>query len=248
MRFKDFLREAKHRQDISVEKALELIQTECKDMNFLEPLWRGTQNAKEDAYLIQGELGGRSSANTSNHYTVLMDHFLVPKGFPAREKSIIVTTDKSYAQGYGQIYAIFPFDGVPIGVCDAEDIWHLKIKIGDSQERKINYWNDTFDDNGIPDYSYEDMVAGIKDALEDEEDEAHDKMTDIFGYPGRVEDALRRAYTPPSLDVSLKTTKQLKTLGRNELWLSGKCVALHYDVWYKQAFNGRLGKARDDSI
>lgn len=235
MRFKDFLLEAKHRKDISIEKALELIKSECKDMDLKFPLWRGTKKSTEKAYLIQGELGGRSSANTSNHYTVIMDHFLVPKGFPARAKSIILASNDnySYARGFGRLYAIFPFDGVPIGVCEDEDIWDSKIQIGDSRPQKIDYWNDFFDDAGIPDYSYEDLVQGIKDALADEEDEHHNLIKNRFGNEKRVEKLLEEAYTPPSLNVKVMTSKQVKNLDKKELWISGKCVAIRYDVWDK---------------
>lgn len=240
MRFKDFLlREAKHRQDISVEKARELIEQNCSDMDIRKPFWRGSQNATEEAYLIQGELGGRSSAVSSNHYTVIMDHFLPKKGFPLRSKSIILTNNdganyaRQYAGGHvGGLYAIFPFNGVPIGVCGEKDIWALKTQIGDGNAAKLDKLNDWFEEAGIPDYSYEDLVQGIQDGLEEHDDTSR-MLSRFFGSGDHIEDELRIAYTPPVLDVSLHTSKTVPEDKSRELWISGKCVAIHLDVWEK---------------
>lgn len=236
MRFKDFLQEAKHRQDISVEKALDLFMAHCEDVSFRRPMWRGSRKMTEDAYLIQGELGERVSANTSNHYTILMDRFLPKFGFPRRSQSIIFAShdNEEYTRMYGKVYAIFPFDGVPIGVANnEEDIWHVRFKIGASRTvRPLEQWNDFFANAGIPDYSYEDLVQGIKDTLENPEDEHYHLFEDVFRKPEYVEEVLEEAYTPPNLNVSVMTSKKVSHLtGAHELWTSGKCVAIRKDVW-----------------
>lgn len=236
MRFKDFLKEAKHRQDISVEKARELIGDNCSDMNFTKPFWRGSMKANEECYIIQGDQGGRSSANTSNHYTVIMDEFLPAKGFPKRSASIILTNNhgEEYARGYSSsqgsnrgLYAIFPFNGVPIGVCDNEDIWHTRTEIGRSHAKTLEKWNNWFDSNDVPDYSFEDLVQGIKDGLEDE----HSGLDSVFDSASTVERDLRQAFTPPMLPLKLATSATVPEDKDRELWIGGKCVAVRQDIW-----------------
>jgi hypothetical protein len=231
MRFKDFLREAKHRQDISVEKARELIEANCKDMDIRRPFWRGSRKTEEEAYIIQGELGGRSSANTTNHYTVVMDEFLPSQGYPARSKSIIMASpdNQDYALSYGKVYAIIPFDGVKIGVTSDEDIWHTRIKIGKSTSQSLSSWNEIFSDADIPDYSFEDMVNGIEETMQDYEDPNSELFSHIFGGLD-VAKALQEAYSETNMRLRLTTTARPPN-GPHECWVSGKCVALRLDVW-----------------
>jgi hypothetical protein len=241
MRFKDYLREAKHRQDISIEQAQELLQAHCSDAlkHLDKPLWRGF-SGKEDAYLVQGELGGRGSANTTNHYTVLMDHFLTPLGYPKRSASIIMANNENLraASSYGEIYAVFPYDGVKIGVCEDEDIWFTKFTIGAATHaQKIDAWNDFFDDAGIPDHSYQDLVQGIKETIENKEDEYYSLMRNVFGFdPAKIEEILKEAYSPKNLGLHLATSADIQKYEDRdrELWIGGKCIALHKkDVWEK---------------
>jgi hypothetical protein len=240
VRFKDYLREAKHRQDVSVEKAEELLRANCKDalMHFATPMWRGSKNSQEEAYLINGEAGGRESANSTNHYTILMDEFLPRAGYPKRGASIICTNNegKSYARTYGYIYALFPYDGVKIGVCDEQDIWEHTISIGGSSRKPIEKWNMWFDSHEIPDYSYHDLVQGINDTLDNPDDAAHDEFVQVFGKDSsKVKEILEEAYSPHEIGVHLATTKTMHEYedhGR-ECWVGGKVIALSYITWEK---------------
>lgn len=243
MRFKDYLREAKHRSDVTLEQAMILFQKYCTHMDFEKPCWRGSRKATGEAFVVQGDMGGRSSANSdSNHYTICMDEFLPKLGYPKRSASIIlanynaIVKAESYSKNGAGLYAIFPYDGVPIGVCEEEDIWDLKIKVGLARRfRDLEDWNRFFADAGIPDYSYEDMINGIKETLDDPEDESYNMVRDIFGNSDDVEDYLKDAYGNPSeLGVKLITSEDLDTLsGNHELWIGGRCVAIHYKTWKK---------------
>lgn len=242
MRFKDFLLlEAKHRIDISVEKAIELLRERCSDAleHFDQPIWRGSRGSTENAYLIQGDAGGRSSANTSNYYTVIIDEFYPKRGYPKRGLSIICANapNKNYARSYGNVYAIFPYDGTPIGVCPEEDIWHVKTQIGNARrEKTVEDWNSWFESNEIPDYSFEDMVNGIKETMEDPEDDHYDYVTDVFGTkPDKVEEMIEDAYDPRILGIQLATPDIMHKLNDKprELWIGGRCIALSVATWKK---------------
>ena len=235
MRFKDYLREARHREDVSVEKAIELIKAHCKDARIGYPLWRGTKKAQEEAYVIQGDLGERTSANTTNHYSLIMDQFLPAQGYPARGKSIILAAHDNivYARTYGKVYAIFPYDGVPIGVVPTEDIWYVRFKMGgETQARTMEKWNEILDNAGVTDFSYYDLVEGIKETLSNDQDESYDMFDRIFGSISNVEDVLEKAYSAKNLGLRLTTSKE-RIQGDRELWIGGKCVALRHDIWEK---------------
>jgi len=245
VRFKEFLlREAKHREDISIEKAEELLRAHCSDaLSHQEPMWRGSKKAAEDAYIMNPEASDRSSAHTTNYYTIIMDHFLGSKGWPKRSKSIICTNNKGkdYAESYvgnnsGGLYAIFPYNGVKVGVCGAHDIWELQITVGGATRPKtLERWNNLYEDCGLADYSFEDFVQSIKDTLDNPEDENFSQVEDIFGghSVSTIEDVLEAAYTPPELQVSLATTANLHKYEdkERECWVSGKCVAVIDHVW-----------------
>lgn len=235
MRFKDFLYEAKHRQDISVEKAIELLKANCKDaLKFKDqPIIRGTKS-REDAYLVQGELGSRSSAHSdSNQYTVILDE-VMPAEWPRRSASIIAGNSKNdkWVEQYGTVYALFPYDGVKIGVCPVQDIFGVQMTIGNSKrERGLNDWNEFFTHYGIPDYSFEDLIDGIFSAMQDDEDEKlADTFNDIFDNP---EEDIKKAYSPSNLGLKLATTADFAKYNDRprEVWIGGKCIAIRYDVW-----------------
>lgn len=245
MRFKDFLREAgkRHREDISLERAKQLLAENCKDADIMAPMWRGSKKASEEVYLITGENSVRSSANTSNHYTVCIDEFLPALGYPKRSASIICTNyrGKGYARSYkdtkGALYAIIPFDGVKMGQTKYADIWEAEFELGEGRMQNIQEWNDMFEEAGIPDYSYEDMVNGIKETLDDPEAEYNDEMYDVFRASRDVEQILKGSYgNPKALGVTLITSKDLNPDERgHEIWVGGKCLAIRHDVWKELA-------------
>lgn len=242
MRFKEFLQEASYRQDISDEKAVELIKEHCKDAldHADKPMWRGF-SGKESAYLIDPASGGRGSRNTSNHYTVILDHFLPEHGYPRRSQSIICTNNAGdyYADSYGHVYALFPYDGVKMGVTASRDLWETPaFAMGKStRKRGIEQWNEWMKRYGIRDGSYELLVHDIKEAMDASLDVAA-----VFGSPEEVEDVLRDAYSPENLEFSLADSKNImeyEDLSR-EVWFSGKCVALSRETWHRLLRDGEL--------
>jgi hypothetical protein len=64
----------------------------------------------------------RRSANTHNTYTMYMDNSPIWSDFPKRSHSMICSSGY-YAEDFGNLYAVFPYDNTPIGICPDFDLW-----------------------------------------------------------------------------------------------------------------------------
>lgn len=237
MKLNELLNEARRKEDISLEKAEELLRLNCKDAikHFSTPLWRGG-NFEEDAYLLQPELGTRRSANTANYYTIIMDEFLPKLGYPKRSASMIFGNNENYnyTVSYGETSAIFPYDGVKIGVCEKGDIWQTtSFNIGYSNySSSMAEWNKRFGSAlHWSDSTYKEFIADIKSTLENPNSLGHDIAKDIFG-AGNVETILKTAYSAENLNLELATTKNIYNIEKaRELWVGGKCIAIKEEAW-----------------
>lgn len=234
--FKKFLQESTYKSDITAEEAKKLFDEHCSDMDFNKPLWRGFRNDEVDAMLVQGELGGRKSANTTNHYTVILDKFLPPLGYPKRSGSIIVgnNQNREYTRGFGKRYAIFPYNNVPIGLAKHFDIWGLEVQLKTGQPRELDRFNIVLNRDGVSDESYKDLIGSIYDKIKSGE---NDYLLDIFGRTiPEINKTLRDAFTPPNLKVGLYTTANIHEYeNQAECWIGGKCLAIKEDVWEEMA-------------
>jgi hypothetical protein len=65
----------------------------------------------------------RTSANTNNLYTAIIDNHPEWKNYPRRSQSIICSSAIKGASPYGTIFCVFPKDGANYGVCPTNDIW-----------------------------------------------------------------------------------------------------------------------------
>ncbi|WP_407305440.1 hypothetical protein [Acinetobacter sp.] len=240
MRFKQFLAEGDHKRDISMEEAFELLKANCKSAlkHVDAPLWRGTKRSAEDAYFIHGgaeEATGRKSANTTNHYTMLMDTFLPYYGYPLRSRSIIFATNKNeeYASSFGRLYAIFPYDGTPIGVCSEHDLWNTEpFEVGNSDEdRRINGWNHFWRDNKISSASWKEFERTMTEKMTEAGNHGR-SFTQWFGPPEKLRAIFEKAYGPENLKLELTDAENVYNIdGEHELWMSGKCIAIKASVY-----------------
>lgn len=273
MKYKMFLMETeKHTLDepsykkvITEDEAIKLIKSHCKNVDFKKPLYRGMKayGRSQEFLSMEGQKGSRKSSETSNHYTLIIDHLLKQnyRSAPLRGASLICTNDKSYAGNYGKEYALFPYDDVEIGKCDEEDIWGYRVSIGDgSVSDKIADVNDYFSEVVDNPKSYEDIVNQLAKFLDDEENEKskgsmirnlyvafksdwEDRGMDEDGEWSEadkkdvVEGALEGAYSPDSnFNMEFGTYKELEIDEldtHHEFWFGGKCVAIEYNT-YKQ--------------
>lgn len=241
--FKQFLAEAgAHKTKIDAAEAVRLINAHCRDaLANKEPLYRGMRGTDSDGFILHGEASKRHSANTSNYYTIILDHFLPADGFPKRSESIILANNSGTASGFGEeVYAIFPYDGVKIGICYGSDLWFSpSFKIGNSDRKnQINDWNETWEYHDLPSTSYEDFVRAIKERIGtgyDKKSKWYSSLAEIFGTASNVEPALKEAYSSDTLKMELATSKTIDNYENksHELWISGKCVAIRLSEWRK---------------
>lgn len=255
--FKEFLIEAPDRaykkSELTTEDAIDILLNKCGDFlksSATNPIIRGTYSSGSDANLVQGDTGRRSSRNTSNYYTVILDEFLPPLGYPKRSRSLICGTyaNKRHVSSYGdEVYAMIPYDGVKIGVCPGEDMFDTKIKLFGTT-REISDWNMFFKDAEISDDSYNKFLKSLFKFITSspEEIEKIEEVNDaIYAFDANaqkfvkkniktienLEDYIRSAYTPQFKLIDPSEAGQLTK--KHELWIGGKCVQLRLDLYNK---------------
>lgn len=222
-----------HRKNITRDECIQYLKKHCSDAlkTIGHPIVRGMSLRGSPWQIIAGEDGGRKSANTTNHYTVILDK-VMPSQFPRRSKSIICASHEAwqYARGYGQLYAIFPENGVKIGVCPGEDMWDTRITFLD-EDRGIETWSSTFDHADIP-ADYDAIVSTLKQIQTDMDEDSKYADT-IIGraaakFNGDIEDEITRAFTKP-FKVTTTAEPQVYDRGEHEVWISGKCIAIRWE-------------------
>lgn len=130
--FTSFLLNEGRTETLTQEHALAMIDKHCS--NYLKNakrssasvIYRGIRSGSRDHFLYgDSSLHTRESANTTNHYTMLVDHMLPSwKPYPNRSESFICTTARFAAGAYGIPYTVFPYDGTTVGICPRSDFWN----------------------------------------------------------------------------------------------------------------------------
>jgi len=235
------IRNQKYRFPLEEVKAWKMIARYCKDAvpDLNTPIVRGMRgsSAEHKVQMFHGAAGERESANTSNYYTVILDHVLSPLGFPKRSASIICANwkNRGHASGYGTMYAIIPFDGVKIGVCPYHDMWETEIWIG-GRFNTIQRWNREFKQEGVKDSdTYEKMVETLELRAETKDEEENgwrfsdERWLKAF-LNGKGDETLKKAYSKP---FKLTTTKEAAYNDgkKHEVWIGGKCIAIEIKLF-----------------
>lgn len=109
------------------EAVLNMIKTNCggalaSSLRTNTYIKRGMPMEERPYFILDPTKTIRKSANTNNAYTLFTSMSPKWKKFPPRQQSIICSTS-DYAADYGNVYAIFPFDDAPVGICREEDFW-----------------------------------------------------------------------------------------------------------------------------
>jgi hypothetical protein len=113
---------------IGEERAMDLINKHCsKNYKLLSTdkigIYRGIKDISSDYAYIDSNKGKlRTSANTENYMTLLMDNLPSWKNYPKRSRGIICSTSTNVS-GYGTVYKVFPYDNAKIGICPSFDVW-----------------------------------------------------------------------------------------------------------------------------
>jgi len=158
MKFIKYLNEGRTKP-IEHDDAVKLVTKNCrKNFHTLyidkNPIYRGLPDNFNTAMIdSDGDWYPRKSRNTKNYMTLLMDNLPSWKKYPKRSKSIICSTSRSKAQGYGHNYHVIPYDNTNIGICSRSDVWFSFKSKNLNGLDTVNVWNDelkeTFEDFNI---------------------------------------------------------------------------------------------------
>ena len=221
-----------HRQPIDREQAVALLSSACRDArrHIDNPIVRGF-SGDAPLYRLEGSQGERQSRSTEQYYTLIMDQFLPCEGYPRRGESIICGTwlNLQYTGHYGAAYAIFPFDGVPIGVTYGRDFLETRTAMERFRHRKalsVLEWNALFNSLALRDDSYAAFRADIERLRG-----TGGEIDAMFPDGVEVDDVLRETYSSSNLRLQIVTPATLATIQdrQREMWFSGPCVAVRMD-------------------
>lgn len=265
--FKKFLTEAAIKEpqyvDISVDAAIELLNTKCKNALWMlqenKPLYRGDENVTFPASGfkdVDSNKSERRSQNTSNFYTVILDNHPDRKNFPKRSKSFIATTDKSYARGYTdeEPFIVIPEDSAKIGFVNKDDMWKTVIKLF-GYANMLDGQNAVFEQIFFRDGKFKvspysitiDDFYKFDKALKDGDEEAYKLLSKALGrmhadmYKNSFIEEIWKAYSAESTGHTVHTTKNMPHDKNSEVWVGGKMVFIQPKVWenLRKAYGGK---------
>lgn len=252
---------------------LSLIRNSCSQsiwmFDNLTPIWRGDRRAgkilgEDGVSIIDTAQSKRSSENTKNWYTTILDNHPAYSDYPKRSESLICTTRWSSALGYAgseaNMIALIPFDTAKIGWVGKADIWRAIVNIDGARESLIGM-NDFFNELetlGLNDNdwnSFEKFSEQLKTderlrrkvAEELKSIGVHGNNIDVNAWLDDFVGKIREAYA--DLGFKLYTPKSLQSIsdnfgqigGRNsayEMWVGGKVLCLSTDVFEELAEAG----------
>ncbi len=221
-----------HRQPIDRKQAISLLKTACRDaLRHIEiPIIRGF-SGDAPLYRLEGAPGERQSRSNEHYHTIIMDRFLPLEGYPRRCESIVCGNwlNLQYAGDYGATYAIFPFDGIPIGVTYGHDLLDTRIVMDHFRPgtaRTIMGWNELFKSMGLRDGSYEFLLADI-DRLRG----TNADIDTVFPVGIDADEVLQKMYSSSRMRLQIVTPATIATIQdrQREMWFSGPCVAVRID-------------------
>lgn len=242
--FKQFL-EAK-RADYESEthsdpqKIADLILAHCSDaneafMNDSKGIYRGWKTTKKSG-VYRPDTGTRSSENTENFYTVLLDTNPLNKGFPLRSKSFVASTSHKTAGGYGERTQLFPFNGVKIGFVNRPDIWRTILTFPDlGFEDNIlalqKFWKYIMGPSLEPE-SMEEAIEYLRKKDPKDVMQVFKDLTTFEPPAGeppeetvkRIIKDLPTAYSYQKMGCDVMTIGNYDSTGNSEVWFSGPCV------------------------
>lgn len=262
--FKQYLKEGVDIEHINIETVVDVLNHNCRNALWMlkndRPIFRGNRQLSSEI----GEKFGvgvldtsgtvRKSANTSNYYTVILDHIFETKysQFPLRSKSIICSTDYNTAKEYGgtnSIVYVVPFDNAKIGETKRIDIWDTEVKFG-SDTISIYVLNDLYKFLNIQEF-YGSFVE-FSNRLKNSDKENQERFVAILGnfsknvgtiidekfinelkndFIGKINEIYEK-YAVKTFNAAT-TSNMVDAYSPEEVWVGGKCVVMTRDVWYE---------------
>lgn len=87
-------------------------------------IFRGIRGSAAYPYwVVSPSKSYRTSKNTNNFYTGLIDKLPSWSDYPKRSRSIICSTKEYGARSFGNVLRVFPQNGAKIGICNNNDFW-----------------------------------------------------------------------------------------------------------------------------
>ncbi len=214
-------------------------------------IFRGFKSSAPIIGMIDTNKMNRVSANTHNYYTLWMDNDPKWAEYPKRSKSIICSTSRGTAHGFGNPMFIIPADKCKIGVCSAHDLWDSFGEVS----KNLNYdmlsdfmhnvhkilvsinGGDIADNEAQLDYST--LITLLKEATLKKMERLTSEETP---YSNRIEDAYPEAMKklncrslydlwvrlmdPKKNNFSVTTAEEFTTQYKSEIWIQGECAVL----------------------
>jgi len=242
MRFKTYLNEGRTKP-IDKDKTVDLILNNCKKhfksiymSGKAMPLYRGLEGYLDYGYVNTNKGDLRTSANTQNYMTLLMDNLPSWKKFPKRSRGMICSTDSQYADDYGHINQVIPYDNAKIAVASDDDIWNsfrnFIVDQGDVNDFN-QYLAIAFKRNGMPNpVTWSDLKSSLIDL-----NSIYDFKSDSQG--GDAKELFKKGLFDPEknimkfLDKELSPSKNNTKLGINnlnpnrEVWIQGESIIVN---------------------
>lgn len=250
MRLNKFLNETVSAKGLKENEAHKVLASNCNKNRNYKTIFRGDKSFEcpnTEPYFFSFPASSRKerkSANTSNHYTLLIDKFLnCWKGWPKRSKGLICSTDEDkavrYTSGYtySDILIMVPYDNTPIAVCPAYDIFdsfHVLQKYGLDYMSMLN--------SMLSYIGIEDTESSIKKGLSLPINDFLDMLNRgaIYAYTAKKleKDGIREKYKtlkdwledvmdPKKNDFKLVTSNNALPPNR-EVWFDGSAVGYFY--------------------
>lgn len=242
MTFKQFLEAKVSDYSFTPEKTdalIEILKKNCSEA--LEAynrysIYRGIKDPWRPAGVYDPSTGTRESENTTNFYTIILDTNPANDGWPKRSKSFICSLSKETASEYGNLYQVFPFNGVKVASAGTNDIWNTRVRFPKTQidVRLVaaNIFWDLFFPESIP-KTMDALLAGLR-----KQDPAlvMDALVTKLKYnrelnddPAEVVEAFIQdvplAYSFKNMGCVLSNPNGVRR-GTDELWFSGPCVLI----------------------
>ena len=233
---------------LSVEQTKELIKTKCaNNYNIMKKakkwIYRGDDTLNNPFILADSRKAERESANTSNHYTLLLSKYLDSwKSYPPRNKSFICSTASYTAEDYGKCYHIIPFDNTQVAICPNFDLWEsfawgLKQINADTNNKGVKFYNST-ETRKIQNLS--DFNSFLNDTLNiDIHNLAQKLFYKLFEFKSVFPSKYRHKTLIEYLNMHLDPVKNKFELTPNisnviskknrEVWFSGECILIERD-------------------
>ncbi len=219
-------------------------------------IYRGMKNTGKLIKLDASKLN-RKAANTENYANILTSYLPSWKGWPARNKSLPMSTNLGQASGYltarGGIYIGIPIENQKIGLCrKAQDFWEnfpIDVDTLNSVLNRIFHLdiNNIMDVPTTPEEILEN-IDNFLDAIRDSEN-VETKLKQMGfgnyilrymikllsltknGFPSSALELMDSALDPNYGCSLVNSYKDIPLDHSNELWFSGKMLLIRQDLF-----------------